>query len=58
MMSLDIYLQIISILMGVIAVVVPIGITVVGFVYVKQLTAKIESLSTEVNLLWNKVEDA
>ncbi len=58
MMPLDIYLQIISMLMAVIAVVVPVGITVAGYVYVKQLTAKIESLTAEVNLLWNKVEDA
>ena len=58
MMSLDIYLQIISILIAVIAVLVPIGITMVGFVYLRQIRERIDNLSDTVDVLWNKVEDA
>ena len=49
MMSTETYLQVISILIAVIAA--------VGFVYIRQLTTRIDNLSAEVNLLWDEVRD-
>ena len=57
MMSTETYLQVISILIAFIAVAMPIGITAVGFVYIRQLTTRIDNLSAEVNLLWDEVRD-
>ena len=42
-MKLDIYLQVISILMGVIAVALPLVITAVGLVYVRRLREKVDN---------------
>ena len=57
MMSTETYLQVISILIAVIAVAMPIGIAAVGFVYIRQLTTRIDNLSADVNLLWDEVRD-
>ena len=57
MMSTETYLQVISILIAVIAVAMPIGIAAVGFVYIRQLTMRIDNLSADVNLLWDEVRD-
>ena len=54
-MNITLYLQIISMLIGVIAVALPILITVVAFVYVRRLTERIDNLSDEVDQLWNRV---
>lgn len=55
MTSLDIYLQIISILIALIAVAIPVIIVLVGFVYIRQLRERIDNLSGEVDELWSKL---
>ena len=54
-MNITLYLQIISMLIGVVAVALPILITVVAFVYVRRLTERIDNLSDEIDQLWNRV---
>jgi len=54
-MNVTLYLQIISMLIGVVAVALPILITVVAFVYVRRLTERIDNLSDEIDQLWNRV---
>ena len=53
-MNITLYLQIISMLIGVVAVALPILITVVAFVYVRRLTERIDNLSDEIDQLWNR----
>ena len=56
-MSPDVYLQVVSILMAIIAVLVPIGITAVAFVYIRQITERLDNLSGEVDKLWDRLKD-
>lgn len=55
-MDTALYLQIISMLIGVVAVALPILITLVAFVYVKRLTARIDDLSDDVDQLWDHIK--
>ena len=48
-MNIALYLQIISILMAVIAVALPALIAIVGFVYVRRMTERIDNIAAEVN---------
>lgn len=48
-MNTALYLQIISILMAVIAVALPALIAIVGFVYVRRMTERIDNIAAEVN---------
>ncbi len=57
MMNLDIYLQIISILMAVIAVGIPTIAALVIFVYIRKINETVDSLSDEVNLLWGELKE-
>ncbi len=54
-MNIALYLQIISILIGVVAVALPILITLAAFVYVKRLTDRGHELSDEIDQLWRRV---
>lgn len=54
-MNIALYLQVVSILIGVVAVALPILITLVAFVYVKRLTERAHELSDEVDQLWRRV---
>ncbi len=54
-MNIDLYLQVISILIGVVAVALPILITLVAFVYIKRLMGRIDDLSDSVDQLWDHV---
>jgi len=54
-MNTALYLQIVSILIGVVAVALPILITVVAFVYVRRLTERVDHLSDEIDQLWRRV---
>lgn len=54
-MNITLYLQVVSILIRVVAVALPILITVVAFVYVKRLTERIDILSDHVDQLWQRV---
>lgn len=56
-MNLDIYLQIISILMAVIAVGIPTIAALVIFVYIRKINETVDSLSDEVNLLWGELKE-
>ena len=52
-MSLEIYLQVISILIGLVAVLIPTLIAVVGFVYIRRFTERLDNLSNEIDKLWD-----
>lgn len=54
-MNTALYLQIVSILIGVVAVALPILITVVAFVYVRRLTERVDHPSDEIDQLWRRV---
>ena len=54
-MNTALYLQIVSILIGVVAVALPILITVVAFVYVRRLNERVDHLSDEIDQLWRRV---
>jgi len=54
-MNTALYLQVISIPIGVVAVALPILITPVAFVYVKRLAGRIDDLSDSVDQLWDHV---
>ncbi len=54
-MNIALYLQVVSILIGVVAVALPILITLVAFVYVKRPTERVHELSDEVDQLWRRV---
>ena len=63
-MPIETYLQIISIFIAIIAVVMPIGIAAVAWMYIRQLTTKtnvlseqIDDIDGEINLLWEKTEE-
>ena len=52
-LSLEVYLQIISILIGLVAVLIPTLIAVVGFVYIRRFTERLDNLSNEIDKLWD-----
>lgn len=54
-MDIALYLQVVSILIGVVAVALPILITVVAFVYLRRLMGRIDDLSDSVDQLWDHV---
>ena len=54
-MNTALYLQVVSILIGVVAVALPILITLVAFVYVRRLTGRMDDLSDNVDQLWDHV---
>lgn len=54
-MNTALYLQIVSILIGVVAIALPILITVVAFVYVRRLNERVDHLSDEIDQLWRRV---
>ncbi len=56
-MSPETYLQVISILIALAAIAVPGLIVMVGFVYIRQFTEKIDNLSNEVNQLWDSFNE-
>lgn len=58
--SIATYLQVISILVGVVAVIVPLFIIFVAFVYVKQFKMEIEELSSKLadtSIIIDKMEE-
>ena len=56
MMDVDSYLQVISIFVAIVAVALPILITMLAFVYVKRVEEKIDNLSSDVDTLWDRLE--
>ena len=52
-LSLEVYLQIISILIGLVAVLIATLIAVVGFVYIRRFTERLDNLSNEIDKLWD-----
>ena len=55
--NISLYLQIISILMAVIAVALPTLIAVVGFIYLRNISERIDNISDQVDQLWDRVRD-
>ncbi len=56
-MDNSLYLQVISIFMGVIALAVPRCIAFIGSVYYKRITERIDNLADDVDQLWNRMND-
>ncbi len=60
MMDITFQLQIISLLVAVFVVVVgvllPLLITVVGYVYIRRFEERIDNLSDQINQLWEQVD--
>ena len=56
-MDMTLYLQIISIFIAVIAVALPALIALVGFVYIRTMTERIDNLADQVDELWERVSD-
>ena len=52
-LSLEVYLQIISILIGLVAVLIATLIAVVGFVYIRRFTERLDNLSNDIDKLWD-----
>ena len=55
--DISLYLQIISILMAVTAVALPALIAVVGFIYLRSISERIDNISDQVDQLWDRVRD-
>ena len=55
MVPIETYLQIISMLIGVVAVALPLFIVTLGFVYIKRTERKIDNVSGDVSELWDKI---
>ena len=55
--DISLYLQIISILMAVTAVALPALIAVVGFIYLRRISERIDNISDQVDQLWDRVRD-
>ncbi len=51
--SISLYLQIISIFMAIVAVALPALIAIVGYVYIRGFTEKIDNISADVDQLWD-----
>ena len=55
--NIALYLQIISILIALVGVALPALIVLVGFVYVRTITERIDNISDQVDQLWNRVNE-
>lgn len=51
--GIPVYLQVVSILMGVIAVALPALIAGVGIVYIRRINERLDIISDEVDQLWD-----
>lgn len=51
--NISLYLQIISIFMAIIAVALPALIAIVGYVYIRSFTDRMDNLSDQVDQLWD-----
>lgn len=51
--NIALYLQIISIFMAIVAVALPALIAIVGYVYIRRFTERIDNISDEVDQLWD-----
>ncbi len=56
-MDITLWLQIVSIFMGIIGVALPLLITVVAYVYVSRMNERMDDLEDQVNQLWNRVKE-
>ena len=56
-MNTSLYLQIISIFMAVIAVAIPSLIAIVGYVYIRTSTERMDNISDSVDQLWDRVKE-
>ena len=56
-MDTSLYLQIISIFMAVIAVALPSLIAIVGYVYIRTFTERMDNISDSVDQLWDRVKE-
>ena len=54
-MDIAIYLQIISIFVAVVAVALPALIAIVGWVFIKNFSERIDNISGEIDQLWDEV---
>ena len=52
--NISLYLQIISIFVALVAVALPALIAIVGFVYIRNFTERIDNISDQVDQLWDK----
>lgn len=55
--NISLYLQIISIFMAIIAVALPALIAIVGYVYIRNFTDRMDNLSDQVDQLWDFREE-
>ena len=55
--NISLYLQIISIFMAIIAVALPALIAIVGYVYIRNFTDRMDNLSDQVDQLWDLREE-
>ena len=56
-MNITLYLQIISTLMAVIGVALPALIAIVGYVYIRNFTERIDNVADQVDQLWDRVNE-
>ena len=56
-MNITLYLQIISTLMAVIGVALPALIAIVGYVYIRNFTERIDNIADQVDQLWDRVNE-
>ena len=56
-MDVTLHLQIIAIFMGIIGVALPALIAIVAFVYVRQMSERIDNLAEDVDELWDHVKE-
>ncbi len=56
-MDITLYLQIISTLMAVIGVALPALIAIVGYVYIRNFTERIDNIADQVDQLWDRVNE-
>ena len=56
-MDTSLYLQIISIFMAVIAVAIPSLIAIVGYVYIRTFSERMDNISDSVDQLWDRVKE-
>lgn len=56
-MNITLYLQIISILMAVTGVALPALIAIVGYVYIRNFTERIDNVADQVDQLWDRVNE-
>lgn len=56
-MNITLYLQIISTLMAVVGVALPALIAIVGYVYIRSFTERIDNVADQVDQLWDRVNE-